>query len=524
MVTHPASSANARRVGQAVGLTQERVESPPHSRQAPPLWRQLQAVATILIAVRAGKSWSTAQNDIDPTIRTGVQALSFAVLRHLGSAQGVRDLLVKRPPPPTVDALLCSVLALAVSELRDALPDDKAASRDGLASIASKETNGTTDPNNAKHTNDSNKVNQNLHYDPHTLVNQAVEAAKRNPTTNAQAGFLNACLRRFLREKEALLSVAIQKPQARWNHPSWWVARLQKDHPKQWQTVLQANSVQAPLTLRVNTAKTTLTSYQCALAAMNLEAHRVGQYGLQLAHTSYVPSLPGYAEGWFSVQDAAAQLAAPLLLQGFVDRAQETEALPTHPTLRVLDACAAPGGKTAHLLEFAAMHRLPVQVTALDIDAARCTRIHENLQRLDLKAQVVVADAANPAAWWDEVHFDAILLDAPCTASGIVRRHPDVRWLRRETDIAQLAAQQKRLLDTLWPLLSQGGQLLYCTCSVFLAEGQNQVQAFLAHHTDATLLPSPGHLLPQNGSELGAMPDNELGGHDGFYYALLQKN
>ena len=487
MVTNPTTLAGA--------LAPVLEEPTRHPRQAPPLWRQLQAVATVLVAVRAGKSWATAQNDIEPALRTGVQALSFAVLRNLGCAQGVRDLLVKRPPPPVADALLCSVLALALSESAHSQPTKDGTNSDGVA-------NGATDD---------------ARYDAHTLVNQAVEAAKRNPATHAQAGFLNACLRRFLREKDALLSAALQNPQARWNHPAWWVARLQKDHPTRWQVALQANSLQAPLTLRINTSKTTLDSYQQALKAMNLVATKVGKHGLQLAHSHFVPSLPGYAEGWFSVQDAAAQLAAPLLLQGFAERAKQTEAF------RVLDACAAPGGKTAHLLEFAATHQLAVQVTALDIDAARCTRIYENLQRLRLQAQVLVADAANPGAWWDGSGFDAILLDAPCTASGIVRRHPDVRWLRRETDIAQLAAQQKRLLDKLWPLLSSGGQMLYCTCSVFLAEGQNQVQAFLAHNTDATLQPSPGHLLPQNKSEQGAMLDNDLGGHDGFYYALLQK-
>ncbi len=466
------------------------------TRQAPPLWRQLQSVATILIAVRAGKSWATAQNDIEPALRTGVQALSFAVLRNLGCAQGVRDLLVKRPPPPAADALLCSVLALADTRR----PADPAA--DDAASPS---------------------------YDAHTLVNQAVEAAKRNPATHAQAGFLNACLRRYLREKDALLNQARQNPQAHWNHPAWWVARLQKDHPAQWQSVLHANNIQAPLSLRVNTTKTTLASYQYALAAMNIIAYEAAQNGLKLAHSTYVPGLHGYAEGWFSVQDTAAQLAAPLLLQGFVERMAETTPPQggnngQHPSaLRVLDACAAPGGKTAHLLEFASTHALAAHVCALDIDATRCERIHENLQRLGLQAQVLVADAANPADWWDGVAFDAILLDAPCTASGIVRRHPDVRWLRRDSDIAQLAAQQKRLLGKLWPLLASGGRMLYCTCSVFLAEGQTQVQAFLAHNTDASLLPSPGHLLPQNESERKGMPDNHLGGHDGFYYALLQK-
>jgi 16S rRNA (cytosine967-C5)-methyltransferase len=184
----------------------------------------------------------------------------------------------------------------------------------------------------------------------------------------------------------------------------------------------------------------------------------------------------------------------------------------------VLDACAAPGGKTGHLLELGLAH-----VTALDVDAQRCERIRQNLARLGLVAEVLVGDAARPDLWWDGLAFDAILLDAPCTASGIVRRHPDVRWLRRETDIAQLANLQRKLLQTLWPLLAPGGRLLYCTCSLFLAEGSQQVQTFLAHHTDALLLPSPGHLIPVNPGKQAVVPDNRRGDHDGFFYALLQK-
>ena len=195
--------------------------------------------------------------------------------------------------------------------------------------------------------------------------------------------------------------------------------------------------------------------------------------------------------------------------------------------LRVLDACAAPGGKTAHLLELAGAGT-PLQVTALEIDPVRSVRIGENLARLGLQAQVLAADAAQPADWWPQ-HcggelFDAILLDAPCTASGIVRRHPDVRWLRRESDIDQLAALQARLLRALWPLVKPGGRLLYCTCSVFRAEGDAQVQTFLANNTDAQLLPSPGHLIPTTGDKAGAVPDNSPGDHDGFFYALLQKS
>jgi 16S rRNA (cytosine967-C5)-methyltransferase len=186
--------------------------------------------------------------------------------------------------------------------------------------------------------------------------------------------------------------------------------------------------------------------------------------------------------------------------------------------LRVLDACAAPGGKTAHIAELA-----DAQVLALDVDPTRCERIHQNLQRLGLKADVRAADAGDTRAWWDGRPFDAILLDAPCTASGIVRRHPDVRWLRRESDVDQLAAQQARLLDALWPLLKPGGRLVYCTCSVFREEGEGRIAAFVAHNNGARLLPGPGHLLPRNGVKAGGVPDNEAGDHDGFYYAVLEK-
>jgi len=229
-----------------------------------------------------------------------------------------------------------------------------------------------------------------------------------------------------------------------------------------------------------------------------------------------VLQLPGFAAGEVSVQDAAAQLAASLLIDGLTGRGQGT------PPLRVLDACAAPGGKTAHLLERAG--DMPIEVTALEVDAVRSRRIDDTLARLDLRALVVVADAGRPGTWWDGRPYDAILLDAPCTASGIVRRHPDVRWLRRESDTAQLALQQAMLLASLWPLVRPGGRLLYCTCSVFREEGSHQIDAFLAHNTDARLLPSPGHLLPQSAGNARAVPDNPLGDHDGFFYALLEKS
>jgi 16S rRNA (cytosine967-C5)-methyltransferase len=234
------------------------------------------------------------------------------------------------------------------------------------------------------------------------------------------------------------------------------------------------------MTLRVNTSRTTRPQLQALWADQGVVAHAVGEHGLVLAQAMNVRDIPGFSDGLCSVQDAAAQCAAQILLK---DLGADQQGL------RILDACAAPGGKTAHLLEL--LHP-DSEVIALDIDAQRCERIEQNLQRIGRSAQVIAADAAQTQTWWDGQLFDAVLLDAPCTASGIVRRHPDVRWLRRESDIANLAAIQKNLLKQLWPLLKPGGRLLYCTCSVFKAEGQNQVKTFVEHNTDAHFVPSLG--------------------------------
>ena len=336
-----------------------------------------------------------------------------------------------------------------------------------------------------------------------------MEAAKKSPRLKAQAGFVNACLRRFLREQAALLAQTAQDPVARWNHPAWWLAQMQAEWPAQWQAVLEANNVQAPMVLRVNTRRTSVADYLKKLEAAGLAAEPLGLAGVVLQHASAVGQIPGFAEGLVSVQDSAAQWAAPLLLSGLHGQAP----------LQVLDACAAPGGKTAHLLEFA-----DVAVTALDIDADRCQRIDDNLQRLGLAARVVAADATDLPSWWTGQRFDAILLDAPCSGSGVVRRHPDIRWLRRATDVGQLARQQARLLALLWPLLKPGGRMLYCTCSVFHAEGQDQIKAFLDNNVNATLLPSPGHLLPGQVAQWPGVVDNPNREHDGFYYALLEKS
>ena len=430
-----------------------------------PLWRQLQAAASVLAGVRSGESATALMARVDPALRPGVQALAFQALRNLGRAEALRHQLARRSPPPGADALLCLALALCWRE-------------------------------------------EDAPYEAFTLVDQTVEAAKRDPACRSQASFLNACLRRFLRERAALVLATDADPQAVWNHPRWWIQRVQRDHPLHWQAVLTASNRPPPMTLRVNKRKVPLAHYQQALAAMNIEAKVVGAQALILGRPRPVQEIPGFSEGQVSVQDAAAQLAAPLLLG---------ELGPAKP-LRILDACAAPGGKTAHLLELA-----DAEVTALDVDPVRCERIHDSLARLGLRAKVVAADAAQPSSWWDGVPFDAILLDAPCTASGIVRRHPDVRWLRRESDIAQLAAQQARLLAALWPLLRPGGRMVYCTCSIFRAEGEAQMQTFVAHNSDAVLRPAPGHLIPGGAGKTEGLPDNAEGDYDGFFYALLEK-
>jgi 16S rRNA (cytosine967-C5)-methyltransferase len=430
-----------------------------------PLWRLLLAAAEVVAAVRAGTSATAAISRVETGLRPGAQALAFQALRNLGRADALRQLLARRAPPPQADALLCTALALGWREA-------------------------------------------DAPYEVFTLVDQAVEAAKRSSAARAQANFINACLRRFLRERDALVAATERDPVARWNHPRWWIERLKKEHPQNWAAILEANNTQAPMTLRVNARKSSPADYWARLRSAGVEAVPIGEHGIVLARPRPVHEVPGFDEGVVSVQDAAAQLAAPLLLQG----------LASGTPLAILDACAAPGGKTAHLLELA-----DAQVTALDIDPARCERIHETLGRLGLQARVIAADAGQPAAWWDGQPFDAILLDAPCTASGIVRRHPDVRWLRRETDIAQLAQVQARLLAVLWPLLRPGGRLLYCTCSVFRAEGEVQAQTFLAHNRDAVLRPGPGHLVPRTETKGNAVPDNLKGDHDGFYYALLEK-
>ncbi|MBL0945578.1 MAG: 16S rRNA (cytosine(967)-C(5))-methyltransferase RsmB [Hydrogenophaga sp.] len=443
------------------------MSAPSVSPSAPTLGQQLAHTARAVLAVRQGRSLTDALADVPAPLRAGVQALAFHTLRELGTCEALVAQLAERAPPPPLRALMCAALALLTA------PDAPGA-----------------------------------RYAAHTVVDQAVRAAQHEPRWQRQAGFLNACLRRYLRETEALRAAVASDPVAQWNHPRWWIERVQRDHPEAWRGILTANNHPGPMTLRVNRRRTTREALAQALAQQGVASRAVGDDGLELVRALPVEQLPGFAAGDCSVQDEAAQLAAPLLLQGL--------SAGTRP--RVLDACAAPGGKTAHLLE-----RTDADLLALDVDPQRCQRITDNLQRLGLQADVRCADAAQPATWWDGRPFDAILLDAPCTASGIVRRHPDVRWLRRDSDVAALARTQRALLDALWPLLREGGRLVYATCSVFRAEGSEQLQAFLQRHTDALSAPAPGHLLPGLPDTVGEFNDNRSRGPDGFYYACIDK-
>ncbi|WP_070400491.1 16S rRNA (cytosine(967)-C(5))-methyltransferase RsmB [Hydrogenophaga sp. PML113] len=438
---------------------------PRGSLPAPALSEQLALAAQAVLAVRQGRSLGDALAAVPAPLRPGVQALAFHSLRQLGSCEALVARLADRAPPPPLRALMCVALALLL------VPDAPGAS-----------------------------------YSAHTVVDQAVRAAQKDKRWQRQAGFLNACLRRYLREAASLQAPLAQDPVARWNHPAWWIERLRRDHPADWERLLLANNRPGPMTLRVNRRRADREALARALAEQGVASRPVGEDGLELARPLPVDQIPGFAEGHCSVQDEAAQLAAPLLLDGLAARP------------RVLDACAAPGGKTAHLLE-----RADAELLALDVDAERCTRISDNLHRLGMVAEVRHADAARPADWWDGRPFDAILLDAPCTASGIVRRHPDVRWLRRDSDVAALAGTQRALLDALWPLLRPGGRLLYATCSVFRAEGSEQAEAFLQRHTDARAGAAPGHLFPGTPGGAGQFNDNAPGGPDGFFYARFDK-
>ncbi|MGM8932952.1 16S rRNA (cytosine(967)-C(5))-methyltransferase RsmB [Salinicola halophyticus] len=346
---------------------------------------------------------------------------------------------------------------------------------------------------------------------PHAAVSETAGAARAFGKGWATK-VLNGCLRRFQRESVALQAkVDREAPVALW-HPAWLLLEFRDAWPDDWRAICEANNEPGPMTLRVNHRRVTREDYLQHLATAGLSASpcAIAEDGIQLESPCDVSQLPGFAEGDISVQDESAQLCAELLSSVLTDGNDK----------RVLDACSAPGGKTAHLLE-----RFDVRLTALDVDATRLKRVATTLQRLHLDATLHAADASAASAddsWWDGVPFDAILLDAPCSGTGVIRRHPDIKLARRHSDVAELAALQSRLLDTLWTKLAPGGTLLYATCSVLPAENATQIERFLARTPDA-VADTPSDLSWGRPAGQGQQLMPAPAGHDGFFYARLIK-
>lgn len=408
------------------------------------------------------KSLSIVCQGVSTEEKAACQSLTYTSTRHFMACEALMKIFAKRSPAKEVK----SILLVAFAELLE--NPDKA----------------------------------------YVIVNETVKAVKK--ISPAAAGFANACLRRLTREKNKLMSLVSRSDEVRLNAPLWWIEKMRTAlGTSTADEMMRLVRSRPPMILRVNRRKTTPEKWLELAQAKGIQARSLGDEAIFLTSPMPVADVPGFADGLVSVQDAGAQLAAHF-------------AAPKTGDL-ILDACAAPGGKTAHLLELA-----DCQVTALEIDPTRALRIHENLARLGLRAEVKTADAAELETWWDKTLYDIVLLDAPCTASGIVRRHPDIVFSRRPQDIRALALQQKKLLETLWPLVKVGGKLVYVVCSVFEEEGNAQIETFVKTHPDAKLI-SPQDGLPQlltlvpceaSESQYPGIYDT----HDGFFYAVLTKN
>lgn len=419
---------------------------------------QIQRLAAHTVAnVLSGSSLTAALDQVwrrhrllSASERGAIQDICYGTLRHYGKLVLVLDQLVPKP--------------IAVAQLRALL----------LCAIYQLEFSAAA---------------------PYAVVDSAVQCAAQLGTDHVKP-FANAVLRNFQRRRKELLAHAATLDAGRFSYPDWWIEKLRRDFGLQAERVLEIGNLHPPMTLRPNVRRTSARACLQVLQQAGFDARMLDNGALVLARPAPVDRLPGFAEGTISVQDAGAQFAATLLdVEG---------------GMRVLDACAAPGGKTAHILELA-----DVEMTALDTDGARLQRVRTNLERLGLNARLQAADAADLDTWWDGRPYERVLIDAPCSASGIVRRHPDIKWLRRASDIAAFAAQQRRLLDALWKVVAHGGKLLYVTCSIFREEDHDTISEFAARHPDAHIL---GGMPGRDGLLL---PDDE---HDGFYFALLQKD
>jgi 16S rRNA (cytosine967-C5)-methyltransferase len=420
--------------------------------QSQPLAETLAAASTIVARVIAGRSLGAALADEDaPTGRRhpAVTDAVYGTLRDYGAPDAIIAALSRKAAPePAVRALLLC----ALHELRHARRA------------------------------------------PHVVVDQAVAACGRLGHGRAR-GFVNAALRNYLRQRETLERAATRNDVGRFGYPQWWVDRVRTAYPDAWQSLLAAGNARPPLTLRVNRRRASVAAMLARLEEAGIDSRQVGEWAIRLVKPRPVEAIPGFAAGEVSVQDAGAQLAGLLLAP--------------RDGMRVLDACAAPGGKTGHLAEIA-----DTDLLALDRDSGRLAAVAANLARLGLHADVRQSDAAALDAWWDGRPFDRVLADVPCSASGVVRRHPDIKWLRRAADLRGFVREQSRLLDALWQVLAPGGKLLYATCSVFPEENDAVLAEFVARRGDARRLDLPGLA----GGQL--LPDDD---RDGFFYALLEK-
>lgn len=400
--------------------------------------------------------------------RAQIQSLSFGALRWHHRNRFIIDTLLERPLRDR-DRVIAALLSVGLFQLDDPEQPDYAA------------------------------------------VSATVSAARLLGRARA-AGLVNAALRRYQRERASLLAAAMQSAEARYSHPAWLIDCLVRDWPTHADAVLAANQQHPPLWIRVNRARTSVAAYAARLrSGAGIEATALAGVPGALRLASPVPAslLPGFADGDVTIQDAASQLAAPILA--------------VQPGMRVLDACAAPGGKTGHLLECAGGE---LQLTAVEQSAERTGRLAETLARLRQRATLLTGDVLDPGSWWSGQPFERILLDAPCSATGVIRRHPDIKWLRRAADVVPLAARQRQMLEALWPLLAPGGRLLYATCSILRVENARVVEGFLREQPDAREVPIdlPG-IAAASASGMG--PGLQLlpgaADTDGFYYALMER-
>jgi 16S rRNA (cytosine967-C5)-methyltransferase len=386
-----------------------------------------------------------------PQDRGALQDLSYGTLRFYGLLQQVLNLLLNKP---IQDVRIQHLLLIALYQLK--------------YSKAS----------------------------PYTVVDHAVQAAKK--INSSASGLVNAVLRNFLRKSSELLKKAEQTDEGKYSYPLWWILAIKQQYGEEAEQILQAGNMHPPMTLRVNQSQISVADYLTRLIKKEISAEEIKPKAIIICRPVAIQKIPGFLEGDVSVQDAGAQYAADLL--------------DVHDGMRVLDACAAPGGKSGHLLEKAA-----IKLTAVDKDELRLQRVRENLSRINQEADLICGDVTKPQEWWDGRKFSRILADVPCSGSGVVRRHPDIKWLRRPSDITGFAKQQAIILYELWPLLECNGKLLYVTCSIFKVENQQVIDSFLHKHADAQQ-----HAITISEIKDGQIIPSEK--HDGFFYALLQKH